>query len=94
MGYTVAQKLIKSHLVSGEMKVGSEVGLKIDQTQQVSRSYIFLVELQTPFQTGNGSGKITHLRFLQSFVIKKVGNPSDPLQKRHIRTAARTVVNG
>ena len=31
MGYTVAQKLIKSHLVSGEMKVGSEVGLKIDQ---------------------------------------------------------------
>ena len=32
MGYTVAQKLIKSHLVSGEMKVGSEVGLKIDQT--------------------------------------------------------------
>ena len=32
MGYTVAQKLIKSHLVIGEMKVGSEVGLKIDQT--------------------------------------------------------------
>ena len=55
MGYTVAQKLINSHLVSGEMKVGSEVGLKIDQTQEVSRSYIFLVELQTPFQTGNGS---------------------------------------
>lgn len=32
MGLTVAQKLIKSHLVSGEMTVGSEVGLKIDQT--------------------------------------------------------------
>ncbi len=32
MGLTVAQKLIKSHLVSGEMKVGSEVGLRIDQT--------------------------------------------------------------
>lgn len=32
MGYTVAQKLIKNHLVSGEMRVGSEVGLKIDQT--------------------------------------------------------------
>ena len=32
MGYTVAQKLIKTHLVSGEMIVGSEVGLKIDQT--------------------------------------------------------------
>ena len=32
MGYTLAQKLIRSHLVSGEMTVGSEIGLKIDQT--------------------------------------------------------------
>ena len=32
MGLTVAQKLIKNHLVSGNMTVGSEVGLRIDQT--------------------------------------------------------------
>ncbi len=32
MGLTVAQKIIKDHLVSGDMTVGSEVGLKIDQT--------------------------------------------------------------
>ena len=32
MGLTLAQKIIKNHLVSGEMKVGSEIGLKIDQT--------------------------------------------------------------
>ena len=32
MGYTLAQKIIKSHLVSGEMTVGSEISLKIDQT--------------------------------------------------------------
>ena len=32
MGYTIAQKIIKSHLLSGDMTVGSEVGLKIDQT--------------------------------------------------------------
>lgn len=32
MGLTVAQKLIKNHLVSGDMTVDSEVGLKIDQT--------------------------------------------------------------
>ena len=32
MGYTIAQKIIKAHLISGEMTVGSEVGLKIDQT--------------------------------------------------------------
>ena len=32
MGYTIAQKIIKDHLVCGEMKVGQEIGLKIDQT--------------------------------------------------------------
>ena len=33
MGDTIAQKLIRSHLVSGDMSVpGSEIGLKIDQT--------------------------------------------------------------
>ena len=32
MGYTIAQKIIKEHLVSGEMVVGSDIGLKIDQT--------------------------------------------------------------
>lgn len=32
MGYTIAQKIIKKHLVSGEMQVGAEIGLKIDQT--------------------------------------------------------------
>ena len=32
MGYTIAQKIIKNHLVCGEMKAGEEIGLKIDQT--------------------------------------------------------------
>jgi len=32
MPHTVAQKLINSHLVEGEMKAGTEIGLKIDQT--------------------------------------------------------------
>ena len=32
MAYTIAQKIIKAHLVSGEMIPGSEIGLKIDQT--------------------------------------------------------------
>ena len=32
MGYTIAQKIIKDHLVCGEMVVGKEIGLKIDQT--------------------------------------------------------------
>ena len=32
MGQTIAQKLIAAHLISGEMTVGSEIGLRIDQT--------------------------------------------------------------
>ncbi|MBP3415062.1 MAG: aconitate hydratase [Clostridia bacterium] len=32
MGFTIAQKIIKAHLVEGEMTVGSEIGLRIDQT--------------------------------------------------------------
>ncbi len=32
MGMTIGQKLIKSHLVSGEMILGTEIGLRIDQT--------------------------------------------------------------
>lgn len=32
MGMTIAQKIIKEHLISGDMSVGSEVALRIDQT--------------------------------------------------------------
>ena len=32
MGKTIAQKIIAAHLVSGEMTVGSEIALRIDQT--------------------------------------------------------------
>lgn len=32
MGYTIGQKLIKNHLLEGEMIPGTEIGIKIDQT--------------------------------------------------------------
>ena len=32
MGYTIAQKIIKAHLLEGEMIPGGEIGLRIDQT--------------------------------------------------------------
>ncbi len=32
MGYTIAQKIIKEHLLCGEMTAGGEIGLRIDQT--------------------------------------------------------------
>ena len=32
MGYTIAEKIIKAHLVEGEMKKGEEIAIHIDQT--------------------------------------------------------------
>ena len=32
MGKTLAQKIIAEHLVSGQMNVGEDIGLRIDQT--------------------------------------------------------------
>ena len=32
MGLTLAQKIIKEHLISGEMTVGNEIAIRIDQT--------------------------------------------------------------
>lgn len=32
MGYNLAQKIIQNHLVSGELKAGTEISIKIDQT--------------------------------------------------------------
>ena len=32
MSFTLAQKIIQSHLVSGDMQAGSDIALRIDQT--------------------------------------------------------------
>ena len=44
MGLTIAQKIIKDHLVSGEMKVGETIGLRIDQTltQDATGTMVYL----------------------------------------------------
>ena len=43
-GLTIAQKIIKEHLISGEMAVGSEIALKIDQTltQDATGTMVYL----------------------------------------------------
>ena len=47
MGHNVAQKLIASHLVKGEMEAGSEIGLKIDQTlTQDATGTLVMLELE------------------------------------------------
>ena len=32
MGYSLSQKIIRNHLISGEMEVREEIGIRIDQT--------------------------------------------------------------
>lgn len=47
MGMSVAQKLISSHLVSGEMRPGCEAGLRIDQTlTQDATGTLVMLELE------------------------------------------------
>lgn len=47
MPLNVAQKLIQDHLVSGEMKPGEEIGLKIDQTlTQDATGTMVMLELE------------------------------------------------
>ncbi len=47
MAYNVSQKLIKDHLVSGEMIPGQEIGLKIDQTlTQDATGTMVMLELE------------------------------------------------
>ncbi|SKA91005.1 aconitate hydratase [Sporosarcina newyorkensis] len=47
MALNVTQKLIKSHLISGEMKHGEEIGLKIDQTlTQDATGTMVMLELE------------------------------------------------
>src|SRR5258708_13792107 len=44
MGLNVAQKLIESHLLSGAMTAGGEIGIRIDQTltQDATRTLVML----------------------------------------------------
>ena len=47
MGKSLSYKLIESHLVSGEMRVGEEIGLKIDQTlTQDATGTMVMLELE------------------------------------------------
>ena len=47
MGLTVAHKLIKSHLLEGEMTAGAEIGIRIDQTlTQDATGTMVMLELE------------------------------------------------
>jgi aconitate hydratase len=44
MGYTLAEKIIKEHLVAGEMKPGAEISIRVDQTltQDATGTMVYL----------------------------------------------------
>lgn len=47
MGATVAEKLIESHLIEGEMEPGSEIGIRVDQTlTQDATGTLVMLELE------------------------------------------------
>ena len=47
MGLNVAKKLIQSHLLEGEMKIGKEIGIRIDQTlTQDATGTLVMLELE------------------------------------------------
>ncbi len=47
MAQNITQRLIQSHIVSGEMTVGNEIGLKIDQTlMQDATGTMVMLELE------------------------------------------------
>lgn len=59
MGYTLAQKIIKEHLVDGEMVPGSEIGLKIDQTltQDATGTMAYLEFEAMGIECGHAQGR-------------------------------------
>ena len=64
MGRNVAQKLIASHLVDGEMTAGAEIVLRMDQTlTQDATGTMVMLELEAL-----GSGHHFGFKFVQEFL--------------------------
>ena len=70
MGMTIAEKIIKSHLVSGEMVKGTDIGLRIDQTltQDATGTMAYLefeaMGIPRVKILRNGAFSVTPLRFI------------------------------
>lgn len=61
MGLTIAQKIIKEHLISGEMTVGSEIALRIDQTlTQDATGTMAYLEFETMVFQGSERNSLLH----------------------------------
>lgn len=63
MGQTIAQKIIAKHLVSGEMKAGKEIALKIDQTlTQDATGTMAYLEFESRASTASRHGTLRGIR--------------------------------
>lgn len=57
MSMNVTQKLIKSHLMHGDMKPGEEIGIRIDQTlTQDATGTLVMLELEAMVNRAGTSG--------------------------------------
>ena len=86
MGLTIAQKIIKNHLVSGEMKPGSEVALRIDQTLTQdatgTMAYLEFEAIGIPrVRTKLSVAYIDHNTLQSGFENATTTDTSNPLQK-------------
>lgn len=86
MAYNVAQKLIKSHLVSGEMIPGHEIGLKIDQALcQDATGTMVMLELEA-MQLDRARTEVAAQYVDHNIIQEDSKNPDDHL---FLQSAAR-----
>ena len=77
MGMTIAQKILKAHLVDGEMVVGQEIGLRIDQTLtqdalRILRMVRFAAELGFAVEPGTWECARAHVRGLADISKERI----------------------
>ena len=88
MGYTIAQKIIKSHLVSGEMIPGTEIGLRIDQTltQDATGTMAYLqLEAMGIERVNPARGRQDHPATLRYINSRKWRHSDESCRHRHPR---------
>ncbi|MBI3871856.1 MAG: aconitate hydratase [candidate division Zixibacteria bacterium] len=79
MGLNVAQKLIKSHLVSGEMVPGAEIGIRIDQTlTQDATGTLVMLELEA-MQLDRAKTRLSAQYVDHNLIQEDFKNPDDHL---------------
>ena len=80
MGLTLTEKIIKAHIIDGEMVKGTEIGLKIDQTlTQDATGTMAYLQFEVPWLKSTVSG--SHVPATESatrFILSALASPARP----------------